>query len=178
MDGVAALLGAVVGAMGGLGGGWLSVMGQSRHQREQQRADRDRWRDEVRRDAYNGYMAATRQLNAAWWEAFDRLWAEGSTAADWQAGLVATHAAYANFSTARAAVVIAGPRSTAVAAEVLSAAMRKWEMTGVEWSRAAIQAGKGGLDEYDARFKVAAEAKRVSATAFQEAARIALGTDD
>jgi hypothetical protein len=53
---VAVVMGAGIGALGGLGGGWITVPGQDRHQvRQRTSAERERWRLEVRRDAYNSF---------------------------------------------------------------------------------------------------------------------------
>ncbi|MEU6257100.1 hypothetical protein [Streptomyces sp. NPDC047043] len=174
---MAAVIGAAVGAVGGLGGGWLSVVGQFRHHRAQQHAARERWRDEMRRDAYTAYLAATRQLNAAWWKMADQLAAQGSTPAEWQAAFTETHDAWARFSTASSAVAVAGPRTVATTAADLHRAMREWEMIGVEWARAAIRDGMGHVTEYHARFEAAASAKQTPLAAFQQAAREALKTE-
>ncbi|MFF0062109.1 hypothetical protein ACFYRC_11225 [Streptomyces sp. NPDC005279] len=175
---MAAIVGAAVGAVGGLGGGLLSVASQSRHHREQRRAERERWRDEMRRDAYNAYLAATRHLNAAWWKVADELAAEGSAPPEWRPAFVETHDAWARFSTASSAVAVAGPRSAAAAGADLHRAMRAWHMIGVQWARAAIRDGLAHLDDYEARFKAAADAKQGPVTAFHETARIALDTED
>jgi hypothetical protein len=178
MDGsVAAIIGAAVGAAGGIGGGWLTVASQSRHYREQRRAERERWRDEMRRDAYVAYLAATRQLNAVWWKVADQISTQGNTPSEWHSALMETHDAWAQFSTASSAVAVAGPRATATAAADLHRAMRDWEMIGVKWARAAIKDGVPHTDGHLAQFEEAASAKQAPLTAFQQAARDALQTE-
>ncbi|MCL2550531.1 MAG: hypothetical protein FWE15_10025 [Actinomycetia bacterium] len=172
-----AVIGTAVGTIGGLGGSWLSMLGQSRQHRQQARDERERWREEIRREAYNTFIATAKQLSAAWWRAADQLWEEGSGPDDWQARFLEAHAAWAQFSTAAAAVSVAGPSDVADAADDLRKAMSEWEMVGTAWSHAAIRGGQGRLDDFDVRFKAAAEAKRAPDRAFQQAARKALGTD-
>ncbi|MFE9605675.1 hypothetical protein [Streptomyces hokutonensis] len=174
---MAAIIGATVGAAGGIGGGWLTVASQSRHYREQRRAERERWRDEMRRDAYVAYLAATRQLNAVWWKVADQISTQGNTPSEWHSALMETHDAWAQFSTASSAVAVAGPGATATAAADLHRAMRDWEMIGVKWARAAIKDGVPHTDEHLARFGEAASAKQAPLTAFQQAARDALQTE-
>lgn len=89
----------------------------------QRSAERSRWRDETRRDAYATYVNATKRLAAARWKMVDCLRAEGSTPEEWQTGFVAVHDAWTEFSTAAAAVTVAGPRATADAADTLRTAM-------------------------------------------------------
>ncbi|MFD9081209.1 hypothetical protein ACFQ7B_06585 [Streptomyces erythrochromogenes] len=178
MDGsLAAVVGAAIGAIGGLTGGWLAMVGQSRQRREQQRADNQRWRNEMRREAYASYLAATRELNAACWKVADQLSAQGSTSADWQAALAETHDAWARFSTGSSAVSVAGPRSAADDAAELHRAMRRCEMIVVDWARAAIRDGAAHVDDHRARFASAADAKQAPLAAFQRSAREALGTE-
>ncbi|PWK63384.1 hypothetical protein BCL76_12163 [Streptomyces sp. CG 926] len=178
MDGsLAAIVGAAIGAIGGLTGGWLSVVGQSRQRREQQRADHQQWRDEMRRDAYASYLAATRELNAACWKVADQLVSQASTSADWEAALAETHDAWARFSTGSSAVAVAGPRSAADEAAALHRAMRRCEMIVVDWARSAIRGGVAHVDDHRARFASAADAKQAPLAAFQRAAREALGTE-
>ncbi|MFE1435972.1 hypothetical protein ACFW5G_26635 [Streptomyces griseoaurantiacus] len=178
MDGsLAAIIGAAVGAVGGLGGGWVSVVGQARHHRAQQLADRVRWRDEMRREAYVAYLAAARQLNASWWKVSDHLAVRESSPAEWQEALTQTHDAWAAFSTAAAAVAVAGPEAVVAAASELHGVMRQWEMVGVDWARAAIRNGTSCAAEYQARFEAAASAKQIPFVAFQQAARAVLGTE-
>ncbi|SEL15432.1 hypothetical protein [Streptacidiphilus jiangxiensis] len=179
MDGsVAAVIGAAVGAAGGLGGGWLSVFSQSRRQRDQQRVERDRWRDDIRRDAYAAFLTATRELTAAWWKMADQLSDhEDTTTAEWRTAFAETHDAYARFSAASSGVAIAGPGRTAEAAAALHIAMREWAGVGTEWARAAIGDGTTHRSRYLPRFAESSDAKREPLAAFQRAAREALETE-
>ncbi|MFD0068968.1 hypothetical protein ACFV99_16965 [Streptomyces sp. NPDC059944] len=178
MDGsLAAIIGAAVGAVGGLGGGWLSAVGQLRQHSAQLHSDRERWRDEMRRDAYIDCLTATRQLNAAWWKVADQLTGPGSTPTDWHAALLETHDAWARFSTASSAVAVVGPRTAAAAATELHGAMREWELFGVQWARAAIADGQAHTGEYLARFESLASAKQGPLAAFQTVSRAVLQTE-
>lgn len=177
----AAIAGAAIGALGGLGGlggGWLTVLGQGRHQDRQRRAERDRWRDDVRRQAYNDCIASTKQLSAAWWKMSDLLWDAETTPERWQAGFVTAHDAWTRFSASVAAVTIVGPRAVAERADVLRQAMFDLDMIGMDWYDAARREGHGRLESLDSRFKTAAETKRLPDREFQAAARAALGTED
>lgn len=175
---VAAIAGAAIGAVGAVGGGWLTVHGQSRQQREQQQAEHRRWRDEVRRNAYNDCLASTKELSAVSWKAADRLLDEHSTPEQWNASFAETHDAWTRFSAAVAGVMVAGPRTVADAADVLRAAMYEVQRAGMEWHEAARRAGDGRLEAFDASFKKAAMNKQGPDRDFQTAAREALGTEN
>jgi len=152
------------------------VLGQSRQHRQQLLVERERWREDMRRDAYHAYIAAAKQLSAAWWRAYNKLM-DSAGPTDWQASFTEAHDAWVEFSTAAAAVAIAGPREVVDAADELRRAMTMWEDVGMTWIRAAMRDGNGRLDEFVDRFETAAEAKRIPDRAFQAAARAALGTE-
>ncbi|CAM5486524.1 hypothetical protein GCM10010329_68270 [Streptomyces spiroverticillatus] len=175
--GTAAILGAAIGALGGLGGGWLTVFGQGRHQRRQQAAERERWRNELRRDAYNTCIASMKRLSASWWKFSDQMWSENSTPEQWQSAFVEAHDAWTQFSAAVAAVAVAGPHRVVDAADQLRSAMYDLEKCGLHWYRAAQSQGHGRLDENSFRFRQAMNAKKAPDRAFQKAAREALGTE-
>ncbi|MEV3853143.1 hypothetical protein AB0J38_02330 [Streptomyces sp. NPDC050095] len=174
---VAAVLGAAIGSVGGLGGAWLSVLGQGRQQRHQREAERERWRDEMRRETYNACIAGGKQLSAALWKFSDSAWDEHSTPEDWRAAFVDAHDAWTQFSTAAAAVTIAGPKAVADAADTLRRAMYDLDMEALRWFEAALREGNGRLSAHGEQFDRAAEAKRAPDRAFQYAARVALGTE-
>ncbi|MFF2503532.1 hypothetical protein ACFVTY_09170 [Streptomyces sp. NPDC058067] len=174
---VAAVVGAAIGSLGGLGGAWLSVLGQGRQQRRQREAERERWRDEMRRESYNACIAGAKQLSAAWWKFSDCAWNEHSTPEDWRAAFADAHDAWTQFSTAVAAVTVAGPKPVADAADELRSAMYDLEVEGMRWFSAALHEESGRLTAHDQRFKRVAEAKREPDHAFQHAARVALGTE-
>ncbi|OXY86547.1 hypothetical protein [Streptomyces diastatochromogenes] len=90
----------------------------------------------------------------------DLVWDEQSTPEQWRTGFAEAHKAWTQFSTA----------------EALRVAMYDWEKVGMDWFAAALREGHGRLDEFDERFKQAAEAKRAPDRAFQQAAQDALGT--
>lgn len=172
-SGIAAVIGAAVGALGGVSGGWLTVLGQSR----QQSAERRRWRHETRRDAYAAYITTTKRLAAAQWKMADCLWAQPSTPDEWQASFIEVHDAWTEFSSAAASVAVAGPRAAADAADVLRTAMSDIQRADMAWLHAARHAGHGRLEEFDTRFKEAARAKKGPDQVFQAAARAALNTE-
>ncbi|MFD8263284.1 hypothetical protein ACFV19_31235 [Streptomyces griseoluteus] len=173
---VAGVVGTGIGALGAVAGGWVSVIGQGRQQRQQLHADREQRREAVRREAYSACIPSTKLLSAAWWRFSDLVWEEQSTPEQWRAGFAEAHQAWTQFSTAVADVVVAGPLAASDAAEALRVAMYDWEKVGMDWLAAALREGHGRLDEFDERFKQAAEAKRAPDRAFQQAARAALGT--
>ncbi|RCG26296.1 hypothetical protein DTL70_06780 [Streptomyces diacarni] len=172
-SGTAAVIGAAIGAIGGLSGGWLSAL----EQRNQRKEERRRWRDETRRDAYVADISATKRLAAAQWKLADCLWTEESTPEEWQVGFVADHEAWTEFSAAAAAVAVAGPASAAEAAHDLRTAMVEIQRAMMAWVAAAREVGHGRLDEFNQRFKAAAVAKRQPDLDFQIAARAALNTE-
>ncbi|MFD6995076.1 hypothetical protein ACFWA5_02080 [Streptomyces mirabilis] len=174
---MAAVMGAAIGALGGLGGGWLALLGQGRQQQKQRETERERWRDELRRDAYSACIASTKQLSAAWWKFADRVRKDGSDEEEWRVGFAEAHDAWVRFSEAVAAVSVAGPRTVVEAADTLRGAMYDLEVVGMDWFGAALREGHEHLGGWEQRFKQAAEAKREPDRAFQKAAREALGTE-
>jgi gas vesicle protein len=175
--GDAAVIGAAIGAMGGLGGGLVTFPSQGRQLRVQAQLDRTRWRDELRRDAYNARIASSKQLSAAWWKVSDQLLDERATNDDWQASFVVAHGAWHQFSAAVSAVVVAGPRSVVEAADSLGRSLYERDMAGLSWFRAAEREGVGRIAECETRFKTVASAKRGPERAFQQAARKAPDTE-
>ncbi|MBC2902109.1 hypothetical protein [Streptomyces cupreus] len=175
---VVGLVGAAVGALGAVAGGWISALGQGRQQQRQLQADREYRREVARREAYGACIASTKLLSNAWWRFSDVVWNEQSTPEQWRAAFAEVHEAWTQFSTAVAAVAVAGPVTAAEAAEELRVAMYEWERAGMDWFAAARREGHGRLDEYSDRFQQAWQAKRAPDRAFQQAARRALGTEE
>ncbi|MFJ4206654.1 hypothetical protein ACIP2Y_44645 [Streptomyces sviceus] len=108
----------------------------------------------------------------------DLVWDEQSTPEQWRDSFAEVHEALVQFSTAVAAVAVAGPVAAAGAAEELRVAMYEWEMAGMDRLSAALREGHGQLAEYAEHFKEAWQAKRAPDRAFQKAARQALGTEE
>ncbi len=158
---VAGVVGTAIGALGAVTGGWVSVLAQGRAQQRQLQYDREHRREAARREAYGGLIASTKLLSAAWWRFSDVLWNEQSTPEQWRTSFSEAHRAWTQFSTAVAAVVVAGPVSAAEeAAEVLRVTMYDWEKAGMDWFAAALREGHGQVDERVERFNRCAEAKR------------------
>ncbi|MFF2366283.1 hypothetical protein ACFVU0_26820 [Streptomyces sp. NPDC058122] len=173
MDGAtSAVIGAAIGALGGLTGGWFTVLGQ----RSQHRAEQDRWQKEMRRQAYTNYIAVTKQLSAAQWRMSSCLWHE-PLPDQWEAAFREVHDAWAEFSSAAAAVTVAGPRTAADAADVVRTAMSDIQDSAMAWLTAAREAGHGQLEDFNSRFTSAAKAKRKPDKDFQAAARAALDAE-
>ncbi|MFD8693139.1 hypothetical protein [Streptomyces sp. NPDC059651] len=166
-------MGAAIGALGGLSGGWLGTLGQ----RRQQLAEQRRWRDEVRRDAYVQYVTSARQLIAAQWMLSTILRSEGSAGPEWEDRFTVAHDAWVDFSAAAAAVTVAGPRQVADSAEVLRVAVLDAQRAAMSWLDDAREAGRGRLPLREAAFKARMKAVRKPDKAFQAAVRVALGTD-
>ncbi|MFF4053763.1 hypothetical protein ACFYZ5_44935 [Streptomyces chartreusis] len=117
-------------------------------------------------------------MSNAWWRFSDVVWNEQSTPEQWRAAFAEVHEAWTQFSTAVAAVAVAGPVTAAEAAEELRVAMYEWEKAGMDWFAAARREGHGRLDEYSERFQQAWQAIRAPDRAFQQAARKVLGTEE
>ncbi|MGW0903321.1 hypothetical protein [Streptomyces sp. NPDC002853] len=108
--GVAAILGAAIGAVGGLGGGLLTLSTQLRTVDAQHRAEEKRWVADLRRETYTSFVTCAKQLSNAVWKASDLLHGEGAVE-DWEGARSSVHDAWTQFSAAAAAVTIAGPHS-------------------------------------------------------------------
>ncbi|MFB7356059.1 hypothetical protein [Streptomyces gardneri] len=174
MDGgTAAVIGAAIGALGGMSGGLISSLGQ----RRQVRAEHSRWRDDTRLQAYTDFIAAGKQLSAAQWRLADSLWDTTSSPSEWQDRFVVVHDAWAVFSTAAAAVAVAGPKSAAESADTFRTAMLNVERAVMTWLNKARDTGHGRLDECDQAFQSAMSAKRQPDREFQATARAALETE-
>ncbi|MEU3743513.1 hypothetical protein AB0E78_41530 [Streptomyces sp. NPDC032198] len=175
---VAGVVGAAIGVLGAVAGGWVSVVGQGRQQQRQLQAEREYRREAARREAYGALIASTKLLSNAWWRFADSVTDEQSPPEHWRASFAEVHETWTQFSTAVAAVAVAGPVAAAQAAEELRVAMYDWEMAGMDWFSAALREDHGRLTECDERFKEAWQAKRTPDRAFQQAARRALGTEE
>ena len=175
--GVAAVIGAAIGTIGGLSGGVLTAVSQGGQQRRQRQIDRERRLEEVRRDAYTAYINSSKQVSAAWWRLNDRLCEKDGSAERQQEAAEEAFAMWAPFSAAAAAVTVSGPGYVADAADVLRQAMYELDMAGMAWHEAVRQGGDIDLKVFGDRFNEAAEAKRAPANAFQAAARKALGAE-
>ncbi|MDO0936523.1 hypothetical protein QQY66_34250 [Streptomyces sp. DG2A-72] len=174
MDGAtAAVIGAAIGALGGVSGSWLTALAQ----RSQRRDDERRWRADIRREAYTDYISTTKQLSAAQWRMAECLWAQDSTPDQWRSAFREVHDAWAAFSTAAAAVTVTGPSAVAHAADALRTAMSDIQNATMDWLTGAHTAGHGRLEESDVRFQAVAKAKQPLDKAFQAAARAALDTE-
>lgn len=108
----------------------------------------------------------------------DLVWDDRSAREEWRSSFAEAHQAWTDFSTAVAAVTVAGPVAAATAADELRVAMYEWERAGMDWYAAARREGHGRLDECYERFEQAWQAKRAPDRAFQHAARQALGTEE
>ncbi|MFJ1757818.1 hypothetical protein [Kitasatospora sp. NPDC088134] len=175
--GVAAVVGAAVGVLGGAASGWMVLVGQARQQGRQQDFDRRRRLEEVRREAYSACISTSKQVSACWWRVAAVLRMDGSTVEQWDAAAAEAHAAWSPFSAAVATVTVVGPASVARAAEELRRSMLALDRAAVAWHEAARAAGRGGLPVLDERYMAAVAAKRRPGAAFQQAARSALGAD-
>ncbi|NEA98953.1 hypothetical protein [Streptomyces sp. SID13726] len=174
---VVGVLGTIVGALGGLGGGWISIRGQRQHQREQLEEERYRNLHNVRIEAYSGYLSAVRVLNGQLWKLFDELTAPDSSPAVWKDHLSEMHQCWVTLSATASRVSMIGPRDVATEAELLHHSMREWHVLCSEWARTAIRVGSPPQGNEEACFREAADAKRVRIGVFQEAARQALRTN-
>ncbi|WP_167738913.1 hypothetical protein [Streptomyces ossamyceticus] len=173
---VVGVFGAVVGALGGLGGGWISINGQRRHQREQLLEERSRRVHDARIEAYTAYISAVRVLNGMLWTLFDELTAPRTSPDVWRDCLIEIHQGWVDLSATASRVCMMGPTVVATKAELLHDAMRAWHVICTEWARESIRAGSVHGDQ-QARFREAADAKRSQIRVFQETARQALRTD-
>ncbi|GHE51449.1 hypothetical protein [Streptomyces capitiformicae] len=63
---VAGVVGAAIGVLGAVAGGWVSVVGQGRQQQRQLRAEREYRREAARREAYGALIASTKLPSASW----------------------------------------------------------------------------------------------------------------
>ncbi|TQK52931.1 hypothetical protein FBY35_3394 [Streptomyces sp. SLBN-118] len=175
---MAGLIGAAVAAISGLGGGALTLLGQSKHLRQQHDRDGERWRDGTRLDAYSSLLASSKQLSNALWKAADQLRDAGSSADDCQTRHEEAHDAWTQFSAAAAKVSIAGTPAVAEAVDVLRGAMYNWQMVCTAWTKAVLANDQTDSESFNRDFEAAAEAKHPADRAFERAARKTLGMDD
>ncbi|MFC8370554.1 MULTISPECIES: hypothetical protein [unclassified Streptomyces] len=168
------MIGAAIGTLGGFGGGLVTAVSQGSQQRRQRQIDRELRLEEARRNAYSECISTSKQMSAAWWKLAASLRIETSTEEQWREPAADAHAAWASFSSAVAEVTVVGPAFVADAADALRRAMYALDMAGTAWHDAARRAGAGRLEDFDAQYMRAVEAKRVPGRSFQAAARRAL----
>lgn len=171
-SGIAAVIGAAVGAVGGLGGSLFTMLGQ----RGQQRADRDRWRDDMRRQAYTALLDCCERLAAGWWVAADTLRTNGADEAVREERYLRAHELWTEFSSAVAAVSVAGPSQVTAAAEPLISALFELDAAGTDWRDALRSGRQRGLSRWEERFDAAMEAIQAPRANFRRAVREALDT--
>ncbi|MDN0194989.1 hypothetical protein [Streptomyces sp. S.PNR 29] len=172
-SGLAAVIGAAVGAVGGLGASWFTILGQ----RHQQRAERDRWRDDMRRQAYTSMLDCCERLSAGWWLAGDALRSKSSDEALREERYLRAHELWTEFNAAVAAVSVAGPREVTRAAEPLMDAVYELDAAGTDWWDVLRSGRQRGLTKWENRFDAAMVAIQAPRAAFRQAVREALDTD-
>ncbi|MFC8277588.1 hypothetical protein ACFUJR_34655 [Streptomyces sp. NPDC057271] len=131
----------------------------------------------MRRQAYTDFISAGKQLSSAQWKLADSMWDKDSSPSEWQDRFIVVHDAWAVFSTAAAAVAVAGPSSVAESAETFRTAMLNVERAVMTWLNKARDVGNGQLHEYEQAFKAAMREKRQPDGDFQAAARAVLQTE-
>ncbi|MFI6440053.1 hypothetical protein [Streptomyces sp. NPDC050759] len=94
------VVGAAIGVLGAVAGGWVSVVGQGRQQQRQLQAEREHRREAARWEAYGALIASTKLLSASWWRFSNLVWDEQSTPEQWRASSAEVHEAWVQFSTA------------------------------------------------------------------------------
>ncbi|MYZ37414.1 MULTISPECIES: hypothetical protein [unclassified Streptomyces] len=172
--GLAAVIGAAVGALGGMGGGLLSTLGQGAQQRRQQLIDRENRLEQTRREAYLVCMDTSKQLTAAWWKLANHLLAEDSTAEQRQQSALEAQTGWARFSLAADAASIAGPNKVAETVAALREAMWRMDRAGTSWYECARRGESTHLAACEAEYRAAEAARTQLGYAFQTAARSAL----
>lgn len=144
-SGVAAVLGAVIGAAGSAAATWVTARFSHRQTRAQIAAVRGQWLLENRRSAYQDLIASARQFENAWWELGDALEADR----DSQEMFVRIIALYPQLAACEAGVQILGPLPAADSARILIRHLRNLDTAGTAWYRATDRAT---FDEQRERF--------------------------
>ncbi|MFD7918122.1 hypothetical protein ACFV3R_02655 [Streptomyces sp. NPDC059740] len=178
MDGgTAAVVGALVGGVSGLGGSLLALIGQRLQQRAQARADRARWRDDARREAYTKFLDCLERLSAQWWTTADLMRTDPGAAELREERYSRAHELWTELTAAVGAVSVAGPREVTQVLEPLLDAVSNLDEVGTDW-RDALRAGRQlELGRCADRFDAALAGLQAPRAAFRQAAREALSTD-
>lgn len=146
-------------------------------QRGQQRADRARWRDDMRRQAYASLLDCCERLTAGWWVAADTLRSDSSDEELQEERFLHAHELWTEFTAAVGAVSVAGPRQVTEAAESLIDAVYELDAAGTAWRDELRKGRQRGLSGWAVEFDTAMKAVQAPRTAFRQAVREALDTD-
>ncbi|MER5978680.1 hypothetical protein ABT142_19535 [Streptomyces sp. NPDC001857] len=150
-QGIAGLAGAIAGGLIGITG----TLGAARLTgRSQERAQRDQWRRQIRRDAYGQFISKASQAIAAAEVAHDAARDNQSHAADAYRALVAAEAA---LEEAYVLVMLEGPDEAAESADEAHSRVRAWKIA-VGW----LLEVSGPRVSRDRALRAAAEASMLS----------------
>lgn len=176
--GLAGVVGAGVGVLGGLGSGFIAFLSQNTQQRRQQIIDRENRLEQNRREAYLSCIETSKHVTASWWKLVNCLLSDNrSPEQRYQYAQEAQHG-WVAFTKTADAVSIAGPNEMAVVVQSLREAMWRMDRAGTFWYEHACRESNESLDPYEEEFRSAEAARTREGFIFLAAARRALMADN
>jgi hypothetical protein len=168
---VATLIGTSIGTLGGLAGGVVTALLQSRHARTQLDIEEQRHRADLRREACNDLASAAHQYRMHWWQLNAKL---GKGVADREL-FDDSAALWTEVTAAHSRAAIAGPARIAEAADQLLAQLHAMDSAGTEWFSSVESGYQHSVDVLRDELLAARRAVRVGA--FASVVRRELGND-
>ncbi|MEV6393492.1 hypothetical protein AB0M39_01670 [Streptomyces sp. NPDC051907] len=172
--GLAGVVGAAVGVIGGLGSGFIAFLSQNAQQRRQQTIDREHRLEQSRREAYLVCVETSKHMTAAWWKLANCILSDDRPAELCQQYAQEAQHVWVAFTKTADAVCIAGPNEMAEAVQSLREAMWRMDRAGTSWYECVRSGDNVDLDSCEEEFRAAEAARTQQGFVFLAAARRAL----
>ncbi|MFD8209197.1 hypothetical protein ACFV2S_22720 [Streptomyces sp. NPDC059695] len=172
--GLAGVIGATVGMLGGLGSGFVAFLGQNAQQRHQQVIDREHRLEEKRREAYLTCIETSKQVTSSWWRLANHLLSDERSPDQSRQYAQDAQNGWVTFTKTADAVSIAGPDEMAGVAQSLREAMWRMDRAGTSWYTCVSAGGHADLASCEAEFRAAEAARTEWGFVFLSTARRAL----
>lgn len=175
--GVAGVVGAAVGVLGGLGTAVVSFLSQSAQQRRQQVVEREVRLEQGRREAYLACIETSKGITGDWWKLVNCLLSSARTPELCKEYAEAAQHGWVVFTKSADAVCVAGPNAMAAAVQALREAMWAMDRAGTDWYECVRSGDVDRLAACEAGFREAEQARTDQGFVFLAAARRALSAE-
>ncbi|MFD8294875.1 hypothetical protein ACFV13_01450 [Streptomyces bauhiniae] len=175
--GLAGVIGAAVGVLGGAGTGLIALLGQNSQQRRQRAIDRETRLEQTRREAYLACIETSKHVTADWWKLVNCLLADGSSPEQHERYATEAQHGWVTFTKTADAVSMAGPNEMAEVVQSLREAIWRMDRAGTAWYECVRSADTANFAACEREFRVAEAARTQQGFLFLAAARRALMTE-
>ncbi|WP_415949357.1 hypothetical protein [Streptomyces sp. KLOTTS4A1] len=172
--GLAGVIGAAVGVLGGLGSGFIAFLSQNTQQRRQQIIDREHRLEQNRREAYLTCIETSKHVTASWWKLVNLLLSDERSPEQCRQYVREAQHGWVTFTKTVDAVSIAGPNEMADVVQSLREAMWRMDRAGTAWYECLRSVSNAGPDSCEEEFRSAEAARTQQGFIFLAAARRAL----